>query len=438
MLVNTHKQIFLYLFLFLLIGEIKAQEWTLRQSIDTAMQYNKSLQMAVNQSSSAELKNQESKSQWLPKIMASADYKYFTQLPYQILPQAAFGGPEGVFRAVQFGVPHTIMGNFNLRMPIYDPQLMAGIQVSESFQELSKWQQVRTEEQIYLEVSNLYFNAQIVKNKLTFLQDNQVNGQKFERNVRLLYEQKLSSRTDLDKVILQNQQLESQIFQLESQYATILQQLKLVIGLPLDQALEVMSAVQIEESPIPNPGLTSDLRIQEVREKMIGQELKAIKKSRIPSVSFVANYGTTGFGYNGAPESFLDFYPQSFLGAQVSFPIFNGTVTSKKIRQKELELTNASLQKSLIADQTQVQYEAAIRQQATAKKQIQTTQNQIILAQSIYDKSILLQQEGLATLTDILLADQSLRTAQQAYLDAMVEYLKATLELKKSSATLLN
>lgn len=438
MLVNTHKQIFLYLFLFLLIGEIKAQEWTLRQSIDTAMQYNKSLQMAVNQSSSAELKNQESKSQWLPKIMASADYKYFTQLPYQILPQAAFGGPEGVFRAVQFGVPHTIMGNFNLRMPIYDPQLMAGIQVSESFQELSKWQQVRTEEQIYLEVSNLYFNAQIVKNKLTFLQDNQVNGQKLERNVSLLYEQKLSSRTDLDKVILQNQQLESQIFQLESQYATILQQLKLVIGLPLDQALEVMSAVQIEESPIPNPGLTSDLRIQEVREKMIGQELKAIKKSRIPSVSFVANYGTTGFGYNGAPESFLDFYPQSFLGAQVSFPIFNGTVTSKKIRQKELELTNASLQKSLIADQTQVQYEAAIRQQATAKKQIQTTQNQIILAQSIYDKSILLQQEGLATLTDILLADQSLRSAQQAHLDAMVEYLRATLELKKSSATLLN
>lgn len=438
MLVNTHKQIFLSLFLFLLIGEIKAQEWTLQQSLDTAMRHNRALQIAQNQVAVGDLKNQEARGQLLPKVMAAADYKYFTQLPYQILPQAAFGGPDGVYRAIQFGVPHTIMGNLNLRMPIYDPQLMAGIQVSESFQELSKWQQVGTEEQIYLEVSNLYFNAQIVKNQRAFLQDNQANGQKLERNVRLLYEQKLASRTDLDKVILQNQQLESQIFQLESQYATILQQLKLVIGLPLDQVLEVMSAVQIEESPIPNPGLTSDLRIQEVREKMIGQELKAIKKSRIPSVSFVANYGTTGFGYNGAPESFLDFYPQSFLGAQVSFPIFNGTVTSKKIRQKELELSSASLQKSLIADQTQVQYEAAIRQHTTAKKQIQTTQNQIILAQSIYNKSLLLQQEGLATLTDILLADQSLRSAQQAHLDAMVEYLRATLELKKSSATLLN
>jgi OMF family outer membrane factor len=438
MLVNTHKQIFLSLFLFFLVGEIKAQEWTLEQSLDTAMQHNRALQIAQNQSAGAALKNQESRSQLLPKVMASADYKYFTQLPYQILPQEAFGGPSGVYRAIQFGVPHTIMGNLNLRMPIYDPQLMSGIQVSESFQQLTDLQLIRTEEQLYLEVSNLYYNAQIVKNQLAFLQANQVNGEKLERNVRLLYEQKLASRTDLDKVILQNQQLESQIFQLESQQATILQQLKLVIGLPLDQPMDVESAIQIEESEIPNPGLTSDLRIQEIREKMIGQELKAIKNSRIPSVNLVANYGTTGFGYNGAPESFLDFYPQSFIGAQISFPIFNGSVTSKKIRQKELELSSASLQKSLIADQTQVQYQAALRQQATAKKQIETTQYQIVLAESIYDKSILLQQEGLATLTDILLADQSLRSAQQAYLDAMVEYLKATLELKKSSATLLN
>ena len=120
---------------------------------------------------------------------------------------------------------------------------------------------------------------------------------------------------------------------------------------------------------------------------------RILKNSRIPSINLVANYGTTGFGYRGEPESFLDFYPQSFIGAQVSFPIFNGTVTSKKIRQKELELTNASLQKSLIADETRVQYEAALRLQATAKKQIETTQYQIGLAQSIYDKSILLQQE---------------------------------------------
>ncbi len=437
MLVNTYKQISLLLLTLLFAAKVQAQEWTLQQSLDTAMQKNRAFQIAQNQIMASELKNHESKSQLLPKVLALADYKYSSQVPYQLLPQEAFGGPEGVYKAIQFGVPHTIIGNLSLRMPIYDPQVMAGIQISESYQELSELQGVRTQEQVFLEVSILYYNVQILKNRFAFLQANQVNGEKLEKNVRLLFEQKLASRTDLDKVILQNQQLESQLFQLQSQYLTMLQQLKLAIGLPLDREMDVQTQVQIEESETPIPGLTSDFRIQEIREKMLGQELKAIKNSRIPSVHLMANYGTTGFGYRGAPESFLDFYPQSFIGAQVSFPIFNGMVTSKKIRQKELELENATLQKSLIADQTQVQYQAALRQQATAYKQIQTSESQIQLAESIYDKSVLLQQEGLATLTDILLADQSLRSAQQAYLDAMVEYLKATLELKKSSATLI-
>jgi OMF family outer membrane factor len=434
MLVNTYKQISLLLLTLLFAAKVQAQEWTLQQSLDTAMQKNRAFQIAQNQIMASELKNHESKSQLLPKVLALADYKYSSQVPYQLLPQEAFGGPEGVYKAIQFGVPHTIIGNLSLRMPIYDPQVMAGIQISESYQELSELQGVRTQEQVFLEVSILYYKVQILKNRFAFLQ---VNGEKLEKNVRLLFEQKLASRTDLDKVILQNQQLESQLFQLQSQYLTMLQQLKLAIGLPLDREMDVQTQVQIEESETPIPGLTSDFRIQEIREKMLGQELKAIKNSRIPSVHLMANYGTTGFGYRGAPESFLDFYPQSFIGAQVSFPIFNGMVTSKKIRQKELELENATLQKSLIADQTQVQYQAALRQQATAYKQIQTSESQIQLAESIYDKSVLLQQEGLATLTDILLADQSLRSAQQAYLDAMVEYLKATLELKKSSATLI-
>jgi OMF family outer membrane factor len=128
----------------------------------------------------------------------------------------------------------------------------------------------------------------------------------------------------------------------------------------------------------------------------------------------------------------------SFIGAQVSFPVFNGTITTKKIKQKELELTNASIQKSLIQDQNLVQYQSATLKQKTAESQILTSQSQIKLAESIYAKTLLQQQEGLATLTDILLADNALRDSQQQYLNALVDYLKATLELKKSTGTLLN
>jgi hypothetical protein len=35
---------------------------------------------------------------------------------------------------------------------------------------------------------------------------------------------------------------------------------------------------------------------------------------------------------------FLNFYPIGFAGIQLSYPLFNGTVTQRKINQKKLEI----------------------------------------------------------------------------------------------------
>jgi outer membrane protein TolC len=66
-----------------------------------------------------------------------------------------------------------------------------------------------------------------------------------------------------------------------------------------------------------------------------------------------------------------------------------------------------------------------------AKKTVETTTEQIQLAQTIYEQTILQQKQGTASLTDVLLADNALREAQQTYLSAVIDYLKADLELKK-------
>ena len=70
-------------------------------------------------------------------------------------------------------------------------------------------------------------------------------------------------------------------------------------------------------------------------------------------------------------------------------------------------------------------------QKEVAKKTVETTTEQIQLAQTIYEQTILQQKQGTASLTDVLLADNALREAQQTYLTAVIDYLKANLELKK-------
>jgi OMF family outer membrane factor len=75
--------------------------------------------------------------------------------------------------------------------------------------------------------------------------------------------------------------------------------------------------------------------------------------------------------------------------------------------------------------------------QRTAALQSMThTKAQMAQADNIYQQTLLQQKQGVASLTDVLQADTALREAQQNHLAAMVDYLKADLELKKYSGNL--
>jgi HAE1 family hydrophobic/amphiphilic exporter-1 len=64
----------------------------------------------------------------------------------------------------------------------------------------------------------------------------------------------------------------------------------------------------------------------------------------------------------------------------------------------------------------------------------QTSSQQIELAQTVYRQTVLQQQQGTAALADVLPADNALREAQQNYLNANIEYLKAELGLNTAYA----
>jgi outer membrane protein TolC len=118
--------------------------------------------------------------------------------------------------------------------------------------------------------------------------------------------------------------------------------------------------------------------------------------------------------------------------------LFNGLATKRRITQKDIELSNSQLQTDLLVQQSRMQTENARNQRNVANRTVANTVAHMNLAQSIYDQTLLQQKHGTATLTDILMADNALQEAQQAYLTAVVDYLKADLELKKQTGNILN
>lgn len=430
-LVSIHK-----LYLVLLVAVIgfqsaNAQVWSLQQCIDTAQVYNRNLQMSRNNISISAQKQKEAKANLIPKVTVNAEYKYFTNLPYQLMPLSIFGGPDGQFKEAQFGVPHNINANLQLSMPLYNPQVYGAIQSTKIASELTALQYQKTEEQVFFEISNLYYNAQIIHHQLVFIDSNLSNSMRLLKNMKLLNEQLLAKGTDVSKAQLQQTQLETQKESISSKYEQVLNALKFAMGITLERNIQIDSTIQYQNTNEYTSSSTTDIRLAKTQYRLLSSELSSLKYSRLPSLSLFGTYGTTGLGYDKQPNDFIKFYPIGFAGIQFSYPLFNGTITLRKIKQKKLELQNSDLQLSLLTEQNTMQIQNAKLQRAIAQKSVETTSEQIKLAQTIYEQTGIQQKQGTAGLTDVLLADNALREAQQTYLTAVIDYLKADLELKK-------
>lgn len=433
-LVNIHTPKWLLSFVMVMVINFQgqAQTWSLKQCLDTAQIHNKSLQIGRNNMAIGKQKEKEATANLFPKVNVVGDYKYFTDLPYQLMPMSTFNptAPEGQFREAQFGVPHNMSAAIQVALPLYNPQIYGGIRTTKIAAEITELQYKKTEEQVFFEISNLYYNIQILQHQLAFVDSNIVNTAKLLENLQLLHQQLMIKGTDVKKVELQLEQLRTQKDIIANNAEQVLNALKLSMGKPSTLNIQIETDIQFNINEYTNT-TTVDLQLINSQNSLLNSELKTLKNSRLPTISLYGSYGQTGFGYDKKPNDFLKFFPSSFVGLQLSYPLFNGTVTYRKINQKKIEIQNSQLQISLVTDQNNMLIENANRRRAVTQKTIANTLSQIDLARTVYEQTSLQQKEGTANLTDVLLADNTLREAQQNYLSAIVEYLKADLELKK-------
>ncbi len=409
----------------------QAQTWTLQQCIDTALVHNKNLQMSKNNTELVSERQREAKANLLPKANLNADYKYFIDLPYQLMPQSAFGGPVGQFKEIQMGVPHTISTTIQMAVPLYNSQVYGAIRTTKIASDLSELQYKKTEEQVFFEISNLYYNAQILAHQQQFMEGNLENTKKLYENIELLYEQHMVKKSDVSRIALQMEQLLTQSQLIKSNLQQVLNALKFSMGVSLQQNLNIESEILSKSADDYQINQPVDVHIADAQNKLLYSELGTLRNSRLPTVSLYGSYGQIGFGYDEKPNDFLKFFPTSFAGLQVSVPIFNGTVTKRKIKQKKIELQNSKLQIENVTDQNSMLIYNATSTRLVTEQTIKNTTRQIDLARTVYDEVILQQKEGTANLTEILMADYALRDAQQSQVNAIIAYLKADLELKK-------
>ncbi len=436
-LVNIHKLISLAILLLLGITSGQAQTWTLQACKDTILQRNKNLKIVQNNRQAALLKKEEAKTMSYPKLIIAADYRYFGNLPYQLMPLSVFNGPEGKFKEAQFGVPHNLATNLQVQLPIFNAQTKSAIEISGHAAEMAEIQFHKIEEQLLFEISLLYYNAQILHKQSAMLDSNLADNAHLAANVKLLQEQGLAKSSDVEKVDWQKEQLISQQVNARSKIEQVFNSMKLLMALPQDSEFRIDETIILPEKVSYSANPLPDLMMLQTQKNLLESEKKTIRRAKLPTVNFTANYGFTGFGYDKSPNEFLKFFPTSFIGLQANYSLWNPAL-KKKFAQKEIDLKNNFFQTEFQTEQIAVQLKNAHLQRDAAEANIKSYTQQTVFAEKIYAQTLLQIKHGTANLTDVLTAQFSLREARQFYLNALTEYLKTELDIQKYSGNLLH
>jgi outer membrane protein len=444
------KRILLLTFLtFAVTGKAQeAKTLTLKDAITYALENKADAKKAKLEVENSEYQIQEVRSRALPQITANGSLTYNPVLQTNVIDGAAFGAPGTTIQA-SFGQKWTSGAGVSLNQVIFDQSVFTGLRAAKSTREFYQINNQLTEEQVIERVANNYYSVYVQRERLILLDSNYVNTTKVRDIVKGQFNNGLAKKIDLDRIVVKLSNIDTERQQIKNQIQLQENALKFYMGMPIETPI-VIPQTEFEVTPAalseaPNTANRTEYLLLKKQEELLEFQKTAIKAEYYPTLSLVAGYNYIGQGPEmplfAKPEKGVYWSDYSAIGLNLKVPIFTGFGTRAKVSQADVNIR--SLQEDI--KDTQLSLDLDYR---NAKTQIEnniiTIGNQkenMRLAGDILKNTKNNYLQGLASLTDLLDAENASLEAQNNYTRAVLAYKIAEISLIKSKGelkTLLN
>jgi outer membrane protein TolC len=182
------------------------------------------------------------------------------------------------------------------------------------------------------------------------------------------------------------------------------------------------------------------MQVLATQQKLLSYQKESVKSTGLPTLSFNGNYAYSGLGnkfpYFKGLGSGVNWFDVASLGLNLKVPIFTGGSTKAKVKQADIALRKLNEDISSTRLALNLAFENAKTQINNSIITLNTQKENVELARQVYENTTNNYQNGLATLTDLLNAENSLTDAQNNYSSALLSYKVAEIQLIKAQGNL--
>jgi outer membrane protein TolC len=368
----------------------------------------------------------------LPQISFTGDYKYNAIIPGQVVPAAFFGGPPGSFSTVQFGVPYVLSNNVQLTQILFNTQLNYGLAALRVNNQIVDIQLRLTEQEVRHQIASTFFNLQAVNRQLTFVGGNLANIDKLIRNMEAMVAQQMMLQTDVDKLTINRLSLQNTDQTLRATKSQLEGLLRILIGMNANTQISLAPDAMVEKSILVELGETSYPELELIKTQMMmnKEERKGNNMAYLPNLSF---YGTYNYSINMKPQdNYRVGIEGAFLGLRLDWTLFDGLEKVHKQASNKFNAEKLNNQLEQTQQQLDLRRSNALNQIGIQTTSLKITQEQLKLAENIYNQTAAKFEQGVASSNDLIIADNALQQAQTTVVASYIQLRQAELEYLKS------
>ena len=447
----------------------QAQETVPQQDTSTApklINLEQALQIALSENASVKVADMEIErtgyarkgtyASLFPKIDGNASYQRTIekQVMYMDFDMGSMGGgsssegdgsasgaesaPATSNNGIEVGRWNTWSAGISASMPLVNAQLWKSLEISDQDVELAVEAARSSRLEMVNQVKQAYFACLLAKEAFEVYKSVYENALENYKLVEMKYNARKASELELTRAKTTLANAVPDVYNAESSVILSLWQLKAVMGVDLDMNLDVAGKLEDYSSQMLYAEIQGDsislennttMRQLALQAEQLAHSIKMQKYAYIPTFSAAFSFSINAMT-NDFKFSQYQWTPYSYVGVNLSIPIFSGGKRYNDVRQAKTQATQLKLQTMDAERNLKISIRQSLVTMETSMKTYQAARSAVASARKGYSIASKTYQVGKNTLLELNDARLALTQAELGASQAVYDYLvaKAILE----------
>ena len=413
---------------------------SLDEAVATGLDRNRDLEIARLDRDIAGQKVCEARADMLPQLDAGFDYTRTLEPSIIYFPDVQSGNLNQLI-PLEVSLDNAMSASLSLTQPLLDLGAIAGIRASTIVKKISMESYRKVKAEVISNIKTSYYNVLIAAEQVRILEQSIARWETALRDSRALFKEGVAADIDTLKAFLSVENIRPDLIEAENHAVVVKTRFKNIIGLDLLQNVILSDSLVYQQGEYPRDvsaayaealAARPEVRQLELQVEAEAQNVSKTRAGRFPTVTAVGQLQAQTQFEDGVAIEDTDWPVTSYIGAQVSLPLFTGCRISAQVEQAKLgRLQSIARFEDLKAD-IRAEVEMKLSDLEESRKRIDVQDRTIRTAERSYEITLLRFQEGVGSQLELSDAELQLNKAKTNYLQAVYDYLIARVECDKA------